>query len=461
MSKTDKQKLPPVEIFFDVRDSSYWFKVKGRYLQLGKSDLKLHLQRLGFSQARYREDGICEMDFPFLDAMENNQIDYAGSLAGHRVGIFRGGNNRKFLVTDEAFGAFDELPKKIKEPEFFAAFLSELLGEQTNHFCHWLALALFSLRRGDFRPGQVMALVGESGCGKSLLQQIITQVLGGRSANPFEFLMGADKFNQDLVGSEHWAIEDPASTTDIRTRRLFGNKLKEAIVNVELRVNRKGKDAVMLKIFRRVTISVNNEPENLAVIPPLDDSLIDKIFLLRCAKVQKAFDPFRTKEGTPALFNGEKSKDDLDRKALWQAVVEELPLIRAFLLDRFKNVPASLRDDRYGVKSWQHPELFAALSSMALEVRFLNIVDEILFAESYDDKGMRLPNSAWEGKSPALELVLRKSEFAFEAAKVLHYANQCGNHLAKLAKTHPDRISGRKVEGYTVWTIKPPSLEKK
>src|SRR6185312_10273067 len=115
----------------------------------------------------------------------------------------------------------------------------------------------------------------ERGCGKSLLQYFITEILGGRAANPFEYLMG-EKFNKDLSGAEHWMVEDPGTSTDNRTRREFGAKIKEATVNRDLRINGKGKDAGLLQVFRRVTISINNEKEELAVAPPMVEGVADK-----------------------------------------------------------------------------------------------------------------------------------------------------------------------------------------
>jgi hypothetical protein len=42
-----------------------------------------------------------------------------------------------------------------------------------------------------------------------------------------------------------------------------------------------------LKPFWRLSITLNDEPENLLILPPLDESLGDKIMLLR-AQAQNA-----------------------------------------------------------------------------------------------------------------------------------------------------------------------------
>lgn len=420
-----------------MRDCSYWFQLNHRYVALKKSDLFMHLRARGLRDTVYY-DGQRELDWPLYNAQINSMIDYAGSLAGHRIGCFRDGSSRLFLITDQANGVWEKLERDPKPPPFFWEFVQELLpDDQWQYFCYWLAIALRSLRRGDFRPGQVILLAGPAQCGKSLLQCIITEILGGRSSDPFRYMMGLTQFNKDLCGAEHWQIEDPATTTDIRARRQFGAMLKACTVNRDFSIHQKGKDALTLPIFRRVSISVNNEPENLAVCPPLDPSIEDKIFMFRCEAVKAAFGGFRMPTG------------ELDRAKIWERVRAEVPGIRAWLLKTFRRVPANIRDDRFGVKAWHHPELRSELASLAPETRLLQLIDQVMFTGDG-------PFSSFHGKHVELEMALRKSEYAFEVEKVLRFVGACGSYLGKLARTEPYRVSKHVKDGYTHWTINPP-----
>lgn len=457
MAKSKTKPVPPshIEVFYDVRDGSYWFKLSGRYVSLKKSDITMHFRALGLRGGNDADwfDGQPEIEWPLYNAQLRAMIDYAGSLGGHKTGIFKDGSGRQFLVTDQCAGVWDEVPKKAAVPKFFDALLTELLpAPQYDYFCHWLAIALRSLRRGDFRPGQVVVLAGPAGCGKSLLQAIVTDLLGGRAANPFRYMMALTQFNKDLAGAEHWMIEDPATTTDIRTRRQFGAMLKECTVNRDFSIHQKGKDALSLPLFRRVTISVNDEPENIVVVPPLDPSIQDKIFLFHCGRVTEAFSEFRTVDGTPALLPESKNDGELDRNAVWQRVREEVPLIRSWLLNTFKAVPSEIRDDRFGIKAWHHPEMLSELLAFTPENRLLNLIDEVLWADV--KKGD--PLLFWKGRSVELEKTLRDSPFAFEVEKALRHTNQAGSYLGKLCKSEPDRITKAVNDGYTTWTIKPP-----
>ena len=442
VKKTEDRKPPKhVEVFFDVRDGSYWYRLNGRFISLKKTDLFMHLRALGLCENFYFE-GQREIEWPLYNAQLTRMIDYAGALAGHRTGIFSDGSGRKYLVTDEPAGVFDKMEKN-PNPEFFSEFIFELLPEgQAEMFLTWLAISLKSLRRGDFRHGQAVVLAGPAGCGKSLLQSIITEVFGGRSASPFRYMMELTQFNKDLCGAEHWQIEDPASTTDIRTRRQFGAKLKEATVNRDFSIHAKGKDALTLPLFRRVTISVNDEPENLAVVPPLDNSIEDKIFLFHCSQAQKCFKQFRDKQG------------EIDRAKTWAQVQKEIPEIRAWLLENYTTVAPKFRDDRFGIKAWHHPSLRAELVSLAPETRLLQLVDDALFSGD----GIQLK---FDGKSSDLEKQLRKSEVSFEVEKILRYPGACGSYLGKLSKSHPERISKRVNTGNAFWTIQPPETTTK
>ncbi len=440
MSEPKPSTKPPthIEVFYDVRDGAYWYQLNGRYITLKKSELFMQItKKFNITHKGNPVENLSPLDWIVANSREHRQIDYAGGLAGHRIGLFKDGSGRQYLVTDEPRGVFDDLPKKFDAPDFFMEFVTELLpGEQADYFFHWLAIALRSLRKGDFRPGQVVVLAGPVQCGKSLLQNIITEVLGGRSASPMRYMMEETTFNRDLAGAEHWPIEEPKTSTDTRTRIQFGNSIKECFNNRDFSIHAKGKEAITLPIWRRGTISLNNDPELLMVLPPLNGSVDDKLMLFNCVTAKTVLEPF--------VVNGEQ-----DRQAIWKTILDEVPRIRAWLLANFKTVPKGKRDNRFGIVAYHHPELRKELEAFTAEVRLLNIIDEGFFTGS-DARIERV------GRAMKLEQELRKSDVGFEADKMLRYANQFGSLLGKLFKLHPERISKEVDDGYTTWTIKPP-----
>ena len=451
MSTPPKKTVKPpsdLEVFYLVLDGTYWMRINGRFVPLKKSDLRIQLTTLGISEKDWHDakDGRLDaITWVMWNAQEKRMIDYAGSLAGHRVGVFKDGSNRQFLVTDEAAGVWDEIPdgKKIPFPEFFNAFLEELLpndpdgGSQIRPFLHWLAVSLRSMRAGDYRPGQCLCLCGPVECGKSLLQDIVTEIFGGRVASPERYMMDKTSFNKDLAGAEHWKIEEPKSSTKISSRVEFGNALKECFNNADFSIHPKGKEAITLKLFRRGTISVNNDPELMMVLPPLNSSNDDKLMLFDCAPVVEAFKPFTTDNG-------------VDREAVWKKIKSEIPIIRAWLLRTFPKVPAAMRNKRFGVAAYHHPTLKAELISFTPEARLLSLIDEI-----WNELG----TEPVVGRANEIEILLRKSRLAFQFDGLLQGGWKLGNYLGKLAKVtgRPDRVSKECIkDGYTTWRINPP-----
>jgi len=163
-------------------------------------------------------------------------------------------------------------------------------------------------------------------------------------------------------------IEDETPSTDLRARRNLGANIKAFTVNEAQSCHAKGRSAITLAPLWRVSISVNDEPENLMILPPLSDSeqdsLADKMIMLRAKKVVMPM-PSETLE---------------ERNAFWATLMAELPAFVHYL--KSWPVPEDLRHGRYGIKTWQHPKLLAALGELAPETRLLTLIDEVIFAHT-------------------------------------------------------------------------------
>lgn len=414
-------KLP--EIYFDTRAGSYWLKLdSARFLCLDGRNVKLHLMRAGFDIDIEDDHGLKSGDAVLVRNQIENYVDYAGPLAGHPAGLFKAPGDKRILVTSERRA----IAPKAGNSERLEKFLAELLpGDQFQMFCYWLKIGLQSLTKGDFAPGQMIVLCGQGGCGKSLLQALITEMFGGRAAKPYRYMTGRTNFNSDLAGAEHLVIEDENSSSSITARREFGTAIKDWTVNREISVHGKGREALTLPFFRRLSLSVNDEPENLMILPPLDSSILDKLMLFKCAFAQ---------------MSGERSKN-------WQALTAGLP---AFIHEVLRMpIPKALRDDRFGVKAFHNQELIEQLDAISPENRLESLIEQVLFSKKEDDQGF------WRGTAEELEAALRNSAFAFAVERLLYFASACGVYLARLQAKHPNRFNKVKNRGKTLWVIKP------
>ena len=292
----------------------------------------------------------------------------------HHQGPIECYGNRILVTTspkliEPIFGDWPTIEALIKN------LLSDGRYDQRVYVYAWLKFACEALRAGRKRPGPALVLAGPRNSGKSLLQNLFTEILGGRAAKPYRYMSGRTDFNAELFGAEHLMIEDETPSTDIRSRRTLGTNIKAFAVNKSQSCHAKGRQAITLSPFWRLSISLNDEPEDLMILPPIsdseEDSIGDKIILLRARKAEM---PMKTEE-----------LSEFD--AFWETLISELPAFCHFL-DCWQ-VPEELRHSRFGFKVWQHPELLLALDALAPETRLLSFIDETIFSEVETGPGER------------------------------------------------------------------------
>lgn len=408
-----------MKLFFDHR-GAYWVKSQGgeRFISLEKADAKLELERHGLAKEGY-EPNLTKQDSVLWRARHFGSVKYAGPIAGYRAGVVELDSGEQVLVTTES--RFWRVKPKAGKIPFFESVIETLFDGGQENVLAWLACAVKSLERGDFAPAPMLALVGDAGCGKSFFQFLVTQLLGGRVAKPYAWLAGRTNFNEDLAQAEHLSIEDESASTDIRTRRTFGAGIKQLAVNRDLHVNGKGKLALTLPTFRRITASLNADGDHILILPPMDESIRDKVSLHRCQPAK--------------LF-----EDRLDNVA---AIEKELPAIIAFL--KSYRVPPALRCPRYGAKAWHDAELLQLLEESQPETKLLAIIDASDLIQSLE---------GWQGSATELEEVISKSNLGNQASKLFYYPAACGAYLSKLATRFPERISFSRDGTARKWTIK-------
>lgn len=434
----------PPETYYDLGKKEYLIKdAAGEWFGLPESPYKRVLKGCGISAKVDSGKNVSAQDEAILAIQLTRNVHFAGPLAGYRTGFHRIGATR-VLVTSSP---------RIIEPVAgdwgcLKALIEGLLGAedgvQVPYFYGWVKNAYEALRAGGSRPGQVLVFCGPHNCGKSLLQNLLTEILGGRAAKPYQCMSGGTAFNSDLFGAEHLMVEDEQPSTDIRARRAFGAQIKNVTVNEVQRLHGKGRDALMLKPFWRLSVSLNDEAENVQVLPPLDDSLEDKLIIMKAVRAEMPM-PSETLE---------------QRQAFWARLMADLP---GFLewLTRWE-IPVELRCQRFGVKHYHHPEIVGILDTLAPEARLLSLIDGALFPEPGGDLlGVANAHDHYEGTAEQIEQILTApgSSCAFEARKLLSWSNACGTYLGRLAKKRPDRVQSHRLAEARRWRILSPRAE--
>jgi hypothetical protein len=275
----------PLPDCYYYEPSSRWLMPDGkdRHVGVPESGISRFLRSIGYSSRRADDELLSPLENVLMRLQLEHYLAYAGPLAGYRAGIYKV-QGAHILVTSS--------PNFIEPAEgdwpVLGALLDNMLAdgepEQQAHFFGWLKVAVEALYNEVRRPGQGLVFAGPPGSGKSVVQNLITIILGGRSAKPYAFMTGRTDFNRDLFVAEHLMVEDEAPSADFRSRRHFGTNIKGVTVNATQRFHQKGRDAIILEPFWRLTISLNDETENLQVLPPIDESIADKLILLKVKK---------------------------------------------------------------------------------------------------------------------------------------------------------------------------------
>jgi hypothetical protein len=367
-----------------------------------------------------------------LDVRLRYNVRYAAPLAGYRSGVYTMFGN-VILVTESPV----IIPARKGTWPTLRQLFEGIWGEEQRPYLYgWVRSAYEGMSGGKRRIGQALVMVGERDSGKSLTQKLITRVLGGRVARPYSYMSGRTNFNYDLFGCEHLAIEDQKATTEWHTRVQFGTAIKDIVTSVEQWCHRKFADAVTLTPFWRLSISVNDEPENLCVLPPMDASIEDKIILLRTHK-----QPMPMPTTTQAEYD-----------QFWTTLVNELPAWLYYLTQEWEMPSHLLTDEgasRFGMAHYHNPAVLQLINELENEFKMLRLLDMVLFAEGRTEA---IDESAeWYEQR-----LLNSLMVAREAAKLFTFPRACGNYFAKLERKYPGRVKKHRTSERNTWILHPP-----
>ena len=424
------------EAYYDAGTRQYWIRNnRGGWVQVNKSALRSHLKLADLTNAVLPGAKLNQIEEFITKLHTEKDVAYAGPLAGYHSGLLEIMGNR-FLVT--------ESPRFIEKAPGEWPVLRQMLenmfvdssGESQLPFVFgWLKVAIEALYSGSFRPGQALVIAGERACGKSLFQKLLTVLFGGRFGKPYQYLMARTTFNSDLFQAEHLMLEDESSSVSPGARRELGNRIKDLVVNDDQRMHAKHRTAIPIRVFWRLSISLNDEPNNLLVLPPMEPSLEDKIILLKAHRKEM---PMPT--STMA-----------QRELFMRTLLRELPAFVHFLYEW--EIPESMKDDRFGITHFHHPDIRSALDELSPEDRLLEMITHHIFHE--------MGQKQWSGSATELQGILATHDaYGPEAKTLFSGAVSLGYYLQRLHDRYPlrvyqkkDGIAGRK------WTILPENTE--
>jgi hypothetical protein len=421
------EQSPELEAYFDCSKKQFWIQnSRGLWIPANESQMRRQLKIAGFRSKKHDDEHVSPVEQKLSEIHLSHDVKFAGSIAGHRIGCVDGGDG-KILITSE--------PKLIQPEKGSWETIRELLESlfeghrQVEYVYGWLKCILQALHSQEFTAGQALAIAGEIANGKSFFQNYIaTPLLGGRSAKPYRYMSGATNFNGDLIGAEHLMIEDEVPSTTHVARRHLSEKIKEVVANESQSCHKKGQDAISVNPFWRLTFTLNDEPENLMMLPPIVGSIVDKIMLLKSSRASNL-------------------PNESERATFRARIQSELPALVYHLLYEYQ-IPAELKcpRGRYGVTHFHHPDILNALQELTPEAKLHDIIQSVLFVSPVERQ--------WDGRAIDLERKLADSSHSHEASKILTWGNACGTYLGRLKRKYEDIYSKRTVNGTAHWTIR-------
>lgn len=374
-----------------------------------------------------------------VDIITQQSVDFVGKLAGYTAGPQSVGPYLMLVTESPKFIA----PVAGNWP-LIKAFAENLFGSvQLPHVYGWLKVALQMYSRCSWRPGQAFVMCGPKNSGKNLFRKIITAMMGGRVADPYQFMTRGTGFNSDMFGAETLAIEDQAESTSFKARRAFAGAIKNVSVNEEQRYHRKFADPINLHPRWRLIISLNDHPERILVLPPMGTDIADKVML------------FKVRPG--AIPRATNTTEEFE--SLWRDMALELPAFVHFLTHEW-TIDESIQCGRFGVTHYHDTDLLGFLQELAPEQELIDLIDAVIFGTSLSlPPGCKIRQLPWEGKASELERKLKSDKVVARSVEnLLKNSIRCGIYLERLRDLMPERISKRSLHGNSIWRIEPPDM---
>jgi len=409
----------PEDIFYDAPAGRYLIRVGSTYhLHSKKAPVVTGLARFLSREFDDAKELSAAVRSTIADRELDGGIQWSGNIAGHRQGLARDIDGKPILILSEP-----ALPEPTAgDAPLISDLLAQAFPDDTalQIFVSWLSGRFRAVREHVHIPSPMLVMAGEVNSGKSLIAWIASQMLGGRTANPYSAWAGGMMWNDDLVGAELLLVDDCTGSTDIRSRRAFGASFKESMYPHIVQLRKRHSSGVSVRPVWACIVCCNDTPEALQIIPPIDADMADKVILLHVSPVRLPVDT-----SSPA------------GKASLQAMIRaELPAFAQQLVSW--ETPEHLRDSRSGVLAWRDPDLLDAVDANSPARR----VEALLIAAIEGNRGLwgDLPREL-----TAIEIETRlgdhQSPVRDQARAVFHWHGACGAALARLAKMDRGLVS--------------------
>lgn len=227
----------------------------------------------------------------------------------------------------------------VKDPQnwcdnfpFTGGLLTSLLGDrQLRYWLAWASRFYKACYNGVPSQGHAVFLIGDTGLGKTLINENVLDCLFNGIGNCGRFLMGEDNgFNSHLFEFGLWTCDDRVPASDRKKHQHYTSTVKSIVANGVFNVEEKYMKTGQLVWNGRLCVTANHTTEDIRMIPELNLSMRDKVLLFKARKHNIAFK---------------------DRKHNRKTCEQEAPYFAKYLLDF--QLPTELQaSNRFGFDSY-------------------------------------------------------------------------------------------------------------
>jgi hypothetical protein len=364
----------------------YWFDGRnyfiedeaGSFFVNNKEDTLLDIQgRHGLTNRPRRDDPLSEAKRAMFQINTAKRVEAGIPFAFTKSKIVVHGGHRYFNTARvRPLTPFDTAVKWGEGFPTISEWMEQMLGKkQLKYELAWLAYAYQNALKGYPQRGQCHFLCGPPNSGKTLYNKCVLGDLFGGGIKASEYLCGKNDWTDYLFEYGMWLVDDEAPSESRGMHTAFTAKLKEHVANDTFLITGKFKKSGRAFWRGRISITLNDDPVSMRLLPDLDMSIKDKLIILKCAA-------------------GYEFEVDTREK-----IEAELPYFARWLVDH--EIPANLRDIRFGVKAYVNPELESVAKAGS---RYSNI------AELLDIYRQTLGDDHWEGTCSGLLMALGGNE---------------------------------------------------
>ena len=429
--------------FYILVEPRAGLQTERQYAEVSAGELRKICRRLGVRLKPDPDRGELESDFDLLHIhiILYRRVDLMlPGYAGYDAGVYDCAGVRLLVMKS---------PRRLHPAEgpwnTVLAFIRGLLPvapdgvDQAEIFLAWLAVTVKALERRQARAGQILILCGQKNDGKSRLQHfIITPLLGGRSADPADWLLGITDFNSECFGSEHLLLEDTPSSQKKDERNQWKQRLKGVAVNDTARLHSKGQTAVTLRPFWRLSISLNNTPDDMALLPPPSSDWVEKSIMLETAR--------------PAYL----PCTDEERQEWREALEREMPCFLHYLLHGHE-IPEDCKGARFGVRSYENPGIRSQLEDAAPWAEVWDTIEDL---QPWKNGA---GGTVFKAKLHEIEALLTDAPDVGDSMGRLLKKNSLAHMLRHIMAEYPDRVGKTRTGtrgGGRYWLIFSPKADK-